>query len=176
MRLLAFGVCLCDRGSRLAQTKSQLPEQSLALPHTQLDPVLALDPCRQRLSIPQIPAQASLARHAAQNGVDLLELLMAQPPGPPRSLALQQSGQSHLLELMDPILYRSRGVPQQFRRLRAGHALRYKQHTVEPVIIARFFRASDLILQSEHDGCGVRDAEWSHSSMRPEIAGMRNYL
>jgi hypothetical protein len=35
---------------------------------------------------------------------------------------------------------------------RTGHTLGYQKHSMETVIVARFFRAADLILQSENDG------------------------
>ena len=101
---------------------------------------------RQRLSVPQIPAEACLSGHLAQNRVDFLDLLLAQSSWPPGSIALQKSSQPHLFKLVHPILHRSGCVPQQFRRLRACHTLRHEQHAVQSMIIARFFRSSDLVL------------------------------
>jgi hypothetical protein len=176
MHFLPCGVCLGNAGARLAQPKAQLPEQTLALPNPQVDPIFPLNPGGQRLSVPEIASQACLSRHMAQNGVDLLELLRAQSPGPPGPLALQQSGQAHFLKLMHPVLYRPGSVSQQLRHLRAGHSLRHKQHAVESMVIAGFFRAPDLILQAENNGGRVRDAKWSHASMRSQFLDMRNYF
>ena len=176
MRFLSFGVCLRYGWARLAKPKAQLPEQSLALPHPQVDSILAFDPRRQRLSVPQVPAETRLSRHVAQNRVDLLELLFTQTPWPPGAFPLQQASQTHFFELVHPILDTSRRVTQQPGSFRARHALGHEQHAVKPMVIARFFRASDLILQSENNGGGVRDAEWSHSYMRSQIPIMRNYL
>jgi hypothetical protein len=89
MRFLSFGVCLRYGRSRLAKPKAQLPEQSLALPHPQVDSILAFDPRRQRLYVPQVPAETRLSRHVAQNRVDLLELLFIQTPWPPGAFTLQ---------------------------------------------------------------------------------------
>jgi hypothetical protein len=36
------------------------------------------------------------------------------------------------------------------------------------MIVARFFRAANLILQSENDGGRVRNGKWFHSSMKPQ--------
>src|SRR5712691_810204 len=44
MRLLPFGIGLSNGRARFAQSKAQLPEQTLTLPHAQSDPVLPLDP------------------------------------------------------------------------------------------------------------------------------------
>ena len=54
MPLLHLGVCMGNGWTRLAKPKSQLPKQSLALPHSQLDSVPLLNESRQRLSIPKI--------------------------------------------------------------------------------------------------------------------------
>ena len=112
----------------------------------------------------------------AQHGIDFLELLLAQSPGPPGSFAFQQPSQAHLLELVHPVLHRPGCITQQLACLRTCHALRYQQYAVQSMVIARFFRAADLILQSENHGGGVRDAKWSHSSMRSQVGIMRNYL
>ena len=37
------------------------------------------------------------------------------------------------------------------------------------VIVARFFRAANLILQSENDGGRVGNGKWFHSSMKPQF-------
>jgi hypothetical protein len=44
------------------------------------------------------------------------------------------------------------------------------------VIIARFFRAANLILQSENDRGRVSNGKWFHPSMKPQPYTMRNYL
>jgi hypothetical protein len=44
------------------------------------------------------------------------------------------------------------------------------------MIVARFFRAANLILQSENDGGRVGNRKWFHSSMKPHSVDMRNYL
>ena len=58
------------------------------------------------------------------------------------------------------------GVAQQPGHLWAGHSLGHQQHTTEAVVIPRFLRASDLILQSKNDACSVSQAKRSHSSRR----------
>src|SRR5260221_8733968 len=66
MRLLTRWVCSGQDRTRLAETELQLPEQPLALAHAQLDSIGFVDPCRQRLAIPQIhpiPASLGFARN-----------------------------------------------------------------------------------------------------------------
>jgi hypothetical protein len=40
---------------------------------------------------------------------------------------------------------------------------------METMIVARFFRTADLILQTENDGGRVGNGKWFHSSMKPQI-------
>ena len=117
-----------------------------------------------------------LTGHPTQDRVDFLDLLLVQASRPPGPITFQQSSQPHLFKRMDPILNRSRRVPQQCGRFRARQTLRHEQHTVQSMIVARFFRSSDLVLQSENDRGRVRNAEWSHSSIRPQPHLIRNYL
>jgi hypothetical protein len=71
--------------------------------------------------------------------------------GTSRSFSLQQSRQTVSLKTTDPIFHRSWRIAQKTGHLRAGHTLGYQKHSVETVIVARFFRAAYLILQSEND-------------------------
>jgi hypothetical protein len=54
--------------------------------------------------------------------------------------------------------------------------LGHQQHPMQPVIIARFFRAANLVLQSQNHRFGISNLEWSHASMKPQILRIRNYL
>ncbi len=90
MRLLPFGIGLGNRGTRFAQSKTQPPEQTLALSHAQGDPVLPLDPGRQRLAVLYIPTQADLSWHTAKCSIDPAHMLFAQASRPPGPVALTQ--------------------------------------------------------------------------------------
>jgi hypothetical protein len=162
MLFLPCRVCLGNAGARLAQPKAQLPEQTLALPNPQADPIFPLNPGGQRISVPEIASQARLSRHMGRNCVDLLELPRAQQPG-----------QAHFLKLVHPLLYRPESVSQQLRHLRAGHSPRHQQHAVESMVIARFHRAPDLIPQAENYDCRVRDAKCSQLPLRTVTSSLR---
>jgi hypothetical protein len=48
---------------------------------------------------------------------------------------------------------------------------------METMIGARFFRAANLILQSENDGGRVSNGQWLHSPIGTTVPGvMRKYL
>ena len=176
MRLLPCWIRLGNPGTRLAQPKAQLPEQALTLPHSQVNLVSLRNPSRQSLAVPQISAQSQIAGHTAKGAIDLSELLLVQAPGPARSLPLLQSGQALGLKTPDPILDRSWSIPQQPRHFRTSHALGHQKHSMKPMVISRFFRATNLILQSENHRRRVSNGERTHASMRTRLAIMRNYL
>ena len=111
--------------TRLAETELELPEQPLALAHSQLDSIALVDPCRQRLAIPQIHPHSRVTRLGPQNPIDLFHLLLVQPTGTAGPFSFRQASQALLVETMNPILDRTRRVAQQASHLRARHALRY---------------------------------------------------
>jgi hypothetical protein len=53
-------------------------------------------------------------------------------------------------------------------RVITGHTLGYQKHSMETMIVARFFRTANLILQSENDGGRVGNGKWFHYSMKPQ--------
>jgi hypothetical protein len=87
----------CRVGARqywagLPQAEVELSEQTLALPHTELDSIRFLDPRRQCLAIPQIHPHSGVARFGSQHPIDLLDLFFVQPARPTGPLSLGQSG------------------------------------------------------------------------------------
>jgi hypothetical protein len=176
MRLLPFGIGMGNDRARFAQPEASLPEQALALAHRQVDLEALLEPGAQRLPVPQCSCQADVARHPAQRLVHYLQLGLAQTSRSPRALPFAQPGQTSGFKTLHPILHRARGVPQQSADLRTGQALRHQQHPVKPVIVARFFRTVNLILQSQNHRFGIGHLKWFHASMKPQILDMRNYL
>ena len=165
-----------NQGPGFAQAKAPLPKQSLALTHLQVDLEALLDPGAQCFPIPQRAGQTQVARGLAQGPVYFPQLRIAQTSGTPGALPFGQPGQTSFLEPSDPIFHRARRVSQQPADLGTGHALGHQQHPMKPVIIARFFRTANLVLQSQNDRLGIRNLEWSHDCMKQQIFKMRNYL
>lgn len=81
MRFLSGFVPFGQHGPRSAKAESELPEQTLALPSSQPNPVLLLNPGRPCLAVPQINLHARIGRLAAQRAIDLLQLLRIQTAG-----------------------------------------------------------------------------------------------
>ena len=176
MRLLPFRIGMGNQGTGFAQPKAPLPEQALTLTHRQVNLEALLDPGAQCFPIPQRAGQAQVARGLAQRPVHFPQLRIAQTSGTPGALPFAQPRQTSFLKTSDPIFHRARGVSQQPADLRTGHALGHQQHPMEPVIIARFFRTANLVLQSQNDRLGIRNLQWSHAHMKPQVFAMRNYL
>ena len=176
MRLLPFQIRMGNQRAGLAQPKAPLPEQTLALTHPQVDLEALLDPGAQRFPVPQCAGQAQVARSLAQSSVHLPQLGLAQTPRTPRAWPLGQPGQTLCFKPPDPVLHRARGVPEQAADFWTGCALGHQQHPMEPVIVARFFRTANLVLQSQDHSLGIGDLKWSHTYMKPQTLGMRHYL
>jgi hypothetical protein len=67
------------------------------------------------------------------------------------------------LEALDPVLDRARGVAQDLCHLGTGQSLGHQQDAVQPVIVAGFFRASDLIVERQNNVLPVGHHEWFHA-------------
>ena len=162
MRLLSLLLAVGNQGARFAQAKAPLPEQTLALPHPQRDLETLLDPGAERFPIPQRARQTEVARRLAQGPVDFPELRFAQTPRAPGTLPLGQPCETLGFKTPHPILDGARSVTQQAPHFRAGRSLGHQKNTVETVIVPRFFRTANLVLQSQNHGAGVIDVQWSH--------------
>ena len=176
MRLLLFRIGVGDQRARFAQPEALLPKQPLALTHAQAHLKAPLDPGTQSFPIPQRAAQADVARGTAPHLIHRWQSRVIQPAGAPGTFSFHQSGQASFFKAPNPILHRAGRIPQQSARLRAGQALGDQQHPVEPMIIAGFFRTTNLVLKSQNDSCCLGNSEWSHALMKPQFFKMRNYL
>ena len=176
MRLLLLQIGMGNQRARFAQPEAPLPEQTLALPHPQVDVKTLRDPGAQGFPIPQRAGQAPVARGLAQRPVHFRQLRFAQTPGTPLAWPLGQSGQAFGLKASDPILHRARGISEQAAHFSTSRSLGHQQNSMETVIIARFFRTANLVLQSQNHISGISNLEWSHSYIRPQVIRMRNYL
>ena len=167
MCFLHCGIGLGQSGSWLAQSKAELTEHTLALANPDDDAIPLLNPGTECFSIPQVPAQTNLPRRVTQDPIHPFPLFFRQASGPPRSFALQQSRQTVSFKTTHPILHRPWRITQEMGHFWTGHTLGDQKHSMETMIVARFFRAADLILQSENDGGRVGNGKWFHSSMKP---------
>jgi hypothetical protein len=66
-------------------------KQALALPDTQLNPELFLNPRRQSLAVPKVDVHSDIAGFSTHCPVDRLHLFLIQATRPPRMFAILQS-------------------------------------------------------------------------------------
>lgn len=176
MLSLMFWIGLSQHGPGLAAPETKLPEQPLALTNTQRDSEALAGKCRKRLAIPQRTRKTNVPRFLAQHGANRINLRRRQAARPPRALALHQTRKTPALEPVDPILHRARRISQQSRCLWALHPLGHQEHSMQPMVVARFLGPPNLILQSEHDSRSIGNAQWFHTPKTPHLTSMRNYL
>jgi len=176
MRLLQHGIGVGHQRARLAQAEAELTKPPLALAHPQPNPIAPCQPNLERLPVPQRSAQPDLARRASQHRLHLLQLRLAQALGPSRSRPFHQPGQTALFKMSNPVLDRPWGISQKPADLGTGQPLSDQQHPVKAVIVARFFRTTNLVLKSQNHGSGIGDGKWFHDSMKPHFLTMRNCL
>ena len=176
MRLLPFRIGVGNPGTGFAQPEAPLPEQALTLAHPQADLEALLDPGTQCLPILQRAGQAEVTRGLPEHPVYLPQLRLTQARGTPGALPFDQPTQTSFFKASNPIFHRSRSVSQQPAHLWTSHTLGHQQHPLEPVIVARFFRTANLVLQSQNGCLGISNLEWSHVLMKPQFFIMRNYL
>ena len=176
MRLLPLRISVGNQRAGFAQPEAPFPEQALALPDPQTDLEALLDPGAQGFSIPQRAAQPQIARGLAQGSIDLPELRFAETSRASRTPAFGQPRETLGFKTLHPILDGARSVAQQAPDFRAGRSLGHQEDPMETVIIARFLRTANLILQAQDHRSSIGDLEWSHADMKPQIVRMRNYL
>jgi hypothetical protein len=176
MRLLPLRIGVGDQRAGFAQSKAPLPEQPLALPDPQMDLETLLDPSAQGFAIPQCATQPQVARRLAQGPIDLPELRFAQSSWASRTLPFGQPCQTVGFKTPNPILDGARSVAQQTSDFRAPRSLGHQEDPMETVIIARFLRTANLVLQAQYHRSSIIDLQWSHVDMKPQILIMRNYL
>lgn len=150
MRFLPRGIRLRNQGPRLAQTKTELAKQSLTLADAQLDGILLFNPCGQGLAVPEIGPHSCIIGFPSQHAIDFLNLCCTQPGRTSRPLSFGKSGQPLFLKAADPILDGSRRITEKASYFGTCNPLRHQEHTMQPVVISRFFRTLNLLLQSNH--------------------------
>ena len=154
MRLLPFQVGMGNQRAGLTQSKAPLPEQTLALTHPQVDLEALLDPGAQRFPIPQRTGQAQVARSLTQNSIHFQQLGLAQTPGAPRAWPLVNPARPWASRRRTQFSTVRGASPS--KRLTSGQvAPRHQQHPMEPVVVSRFFRTANLVLQSQDHSLGI---------------------
>ena len=155
-RLLLSRVGAGNQRTWLAQAEAKLSKQSLALSYAQINLPLLGDKSSQGFAVPKVRRKAEIFRRFSQRHGNLCQLFLGESLRSSRSVCLDQSGQALLFIAPHPICHSAMGVSQKSGYLPAAHALGHKEDTVQPMVISRFLRPTNLLLQGRncHDRIG----------------------
>jgi hypothetical protein len=109
----------------LAQAELQLPKESLALAHPQVNPESLFDKGGQGFAIPEMGAQPINFRGVPQGAANLQELGLVERRWPTRTFGFCQTCEASLDKLFNLILYSARGIAEALRDFGASQALRH---------------------------------------------------
>jgi hypothetical protein len=118
---------MSDFGAWLAKAESKLPEETLALTHSQGDSPLLSDKLGQSLSIPGIIVESKIHWVPSKHMTDFFQLFLAESAWSARPFAFSQTGETFLLEATHPISNGSRGITKKPCDFSAAQALRNKK-------------------------------------------------
>lgn len=128
------------------QSKAHLVEQSLALADAQAHGITLLQMFAQHATVPQILRMAKRHGAAPQIPLQSSPLPRIESPRTPRPFFVMQTIESPLLKALHPTLNRTSVFAEQLSHPAATFTVRDQKHAMQPVVIARFFRSSDLLL------------------------------
>ena len=147
MGCLHDGVPVGEEGSGRSQPEPELTEEALALPHPQIDFELSFEVGGEGLAVPEGAAEPDVLGALSQRGLNGPHLRFGETSRTAGAIALGESRESLLLESTEPVLDGPGGIPQHPADLGGGHTLGDEEETVEPMVVARFVRSSDLVLE-----------------------------
>jgi len=146
--LLLEGVGAGNKRTRLAQAEAKLSKQPLTLSHAQINLPLLSNKSSQGFAIPEVRRKAEIFRRLPQRRGNLRQMFLGQSLRSSRAVPFDQSGKAFLIIAPHPICHGTMGVSKKSGNLTAAHALSHKQDTVQSMIIPRFLRPTNLLLQA----------------------------
>ncbi len=162
--LLLLRVGTSDHGSRFSQSKAQLVKESLTLANPHHNLLGLLNMIRQKLSIPEILGVPKLPRRSSQIPIHDLQLLRRQSPTAPRFFMIFQTAESMGLKPLNPPLNSHWMMPKQLSHFIAGPSPTNKQYSMKTMIVTRFLRTKDFILQCDFHNLWVSNFQTSHGA------------
>lgn len=146
------------RSGNRARSPLQPAQEPLALPGPEPHFILLPEMPGEQWAVPDVLIVAQLARGSPQILRDFRPIRRRQPDWPAGAGAFPQSAAAAGGKTMHPPLDRGRMLAQPRGHHRAGVALAYQQHPVQPMIIPRFHRAADLLLHGNSRRLRIRDS------------------
>ncbi len=148
--LLLEGVGPGDKGARLAQAEAKLSKQPLTLSHAQINLPLLSNKSRQGFAVPQVRGKAEIFRRLPQCRGNLRQLFLGQSLRSSRAVSFNQSGKAFLIIASHPICHGAMSVAKKCGYLTAAYALGHQKDAVQSMIIARFLRPTNFLLQGRN--------------------------
>jgi hypothetical protein len=164
----AHRIRLRNLRARLAQPKTHLSEQSLALPNAQHDPVALAQMFGQDWSIPQASFKSEVARGPAQIRLNAMPLRFVQRTRTSGPLAFSQSVKTALLEASDPSLDCRGGLTQQLAYFGARVPVADQQHSVQPMVISRLLTPLDFLPNRQLHDFRICNFQLAHGRLSKE--------
>ena len=178
---LRAGIGMRDDTTRLAAPESELSKKPLALPDSEMDSFFLPKMMAEEFSIPDVLVIAKSTRRTTQVFSKRFERRVIEDARTPGAQALLKSCEPALLEAANPVLDRARTVPQHLTDFVAVESVTDEQNAVETVVVARFFRPHDLLLNRDLVDVSMLDFQSAHGTLLSaykiaEGETMRKYL
>ena len=162
--LLGRRIRLGNNRSGFAEAEVQVMKNPLALSSAQANAVGPMQMMSEQFSIPEVLGIAELAGGPPQVTVSLRQLRLRQSRRTPRPVSLFQSCKTAPLKSVHPTLHRRGILPQPLCRLVTIHALADEQQPVQAMLVARFLRAQNLLLQCHTHDVDIGNLQLSHKA------------
>jgi hypothetical protein len=140
-------------------------EKPLALADADVDLKTGFQVMTQESAVPECLGISHTPRLLPQILTDGFEDVFRQSRRSTGPFSLFEAGEAVFLEVTDPILDGSRAVSQESGDLIRAHAGTGEKDTVEPMIIAGFFRPLNFILDGDPDDVRICDFQTLHDGL-----------
>jgi hypothetical protein len=150
-----------------SQPKLQLVKQPLTLTRSQNHLPGLADVVRQKFPVPKVLSVPELAWRSSKISIHDFQSFGSQPLRTPRSFLVLQTTEPSRLKAPNPSLNGRRIMAEYLANFITGHALANKQHSVEAMIIPRFFRAKNFVAQGDLHNFSIGNLQTSHSRIPP---------
>lgn len=154
--------------SRLAESKTELPEKALALPNSKGDAPLVLNETRKGFSIPKA-LQSEFGRIFSQGRFNRGELHFVESTGTPGPLSVDQTCKTFIFKPVDPVRDCPGCIAQDPSNLPATLSLCDEKHGMEAVIVAGILGTANFVLDGHNHVFGIGDCECFHGSTMPRF-------
>jgi hypothetical protein len=156
-----------------AESEVQTVKHPLALSSAQVNPAGPIQMMSEQLAIPEVLRVAELAGRLPKVAVRPRQLHRRESRRATQPFAFLQPGETVLLKSAHPTLHRGGILPQPIGRLVTVEALADEQQAVQAMVVARFRRAENLLLQRHPHDLNIGNLQLSHGSTSCRILQAR---